>query len=81
MSYCDFFVGKAPADWLRGSLLRALASHKQASMPMNSNAVLSLVYPSVDNVMTGYFGPQSGGCLPYSKATNEKQKWLHQYMQ
>lgn len=48
---------------------------------MNSNAVLSLVYPSVDNVMTGYFGPESGGCLPYSKATNEKQKWLQQYMQ
>lgn len=50
-------------------------------MPMNSNVTLNIVYPSVDNVMTGYFGHESGGCLPYSKATNEKQKWLQQYMQ
>lgn len=75
------FLGKTPAEWLRGSLLRALASHKQAKMPMNSPAVLKIVYPSVDNVMTGYFGHESGGCLPYSKTTNEKQKWLQQHMQ
>ncbi|KAJ8974570.1 hypothetical protein NQ317_018083 [Molorchus minor] len=49
-------------------------------MPMNSNATLSIIYPSVDNVMKGYFGPESGGCLPYSKAANEKQRWLQEYL-
>ncbi|KAJ8933247.1 hypothetical protein NQ318_016716 [Aromia moschata] len=65
---------------VKGSFLRSLASHKQCSLPMNSGATISLVYPSVDNVMRGYFGPESGGCLPYSKATNEKQKWLQSYL-
>ncbi|KAG5897164.1 hypothetical protein JTB14_020893 [Gonioctena quinquepunctata] len=72
-------MGKTPAEWLRGSVLRALASHTKSPKPMNSNCTLSIVYPSVDNVMTGYFGHESGGCLPYSKATNEKQKWLQDY--
>ncbi|CAG9772390.1 unnamed protein product [Ceutorhynchus assimilis] len=73
-------MGKTPADWLRGSLLRSLASHKQSSPSSNSAATLNIVYPSVDNVAHGYFGLQSGGCLPYSKATNEKQRWLQDYM-
>ncbi|XP_057651302.1 probable tyrosyl-DNA phosphodiesterase [Diorhabda carinulata] len=73
-------MGKNPADWLRGSILRCLASYKGSKKPMNSNASISIVYPSVDNVMNGYFGHESGGCLPYSKTTNEKQKWLQDYM-
>ncbi|XP_018573355.1 probable tyrosyl-DNA phosphodiesterase isoform X2 [Anoplophora glabripennis] len=73
-------MGKSPAEWLRGTLLRSLASHTKGPLPMNSNATLSIVYPSVDNVMTGYYGHESGGCLPYSKATNEKQRWLQEYM-
>nr|XP_023029940.1 probable tyrosyl-DNA phosphodiesterase [Leptinotarsa decemlineata] len=73
-------MGKSPAEWLRGSVLRALASHTKSPMPMNSNCTLSIIYPSVDNVMTGYFGHESGGCLPYSKATNEKQRWLQKYL-
>lgn len=74
-------MGKTAAEWLRGNLLRSLASHKQGPLPSNSQATLSLVYPSVDNVAHGYFGLESGGCLPYSKATNEKQRWLQTYMQ
>ncbi|XP_076274213.1 tyrosyl-DNA phosphodiesterase glaikit isoform X2 [Rhynchophorus ferrugineus] len=73
-------MGKTPADWLRGNLLRSLASHKQSPLPSNSQATISIVYPSVDNVANGYFGLKSGGCLPYSKATNDKQKWLQNYM-
>lgn len=80
LTFIIFHKGKTPAEWLRGSVLRALASHMQSPKPMNSSVTLNIVYPSVDNVMTGYFGPESGGCLPYSKATNEKQKWLQQYM-
>ncbi|KAJ8922814.1 hypothetical protein NQ315_007849 [Exocentrus adspersus] len=45
-------MGKKPADWLRGALLRSLASHTRSLLPMTSNASLSIVYPSVDNVMT-----------------------------
>lgn len=73
-------MGKNPAEWLRGTVLRSLASHVKDPMPINSNATLSIVYPSVDNVMTGYYGHKSAGCMPYSKATNEKQIWLQQYM-
>lgn len=74
-------MGKTAAEWLRGALLRSLASHKQSPLPRNSQATISLVYPSVSNVAHGYFGLESGGCLPYSKATNEKQRWLQTYMQ
>ncbi|XP_060531183.1 probable tyrosyl-DNA phosphodiesterase isoform X2 [Cylas formicarius] len=73
-------LGKTPAEWLRGSILRSLASHKQGALPNSSNATLNVIYPSVENVANGYFGLESGGCLPYSKATNEKQKWLHNYL-
>ncbi|CAH1958746.1 unnamed protein product [Acanthoscelides obtectus] len=73
-------LGKDAAQWFRGSVLRALSSHTSCPMPMSSNASISMVYPSVDNVMTGYYGPESGGCLPYSKATNEKQRWLQDYL-
>ncbi|KAL1506295.1 hypothetical protein ABEB36_005686 [Hypothenemus hampei] len=73
-------MGKSAAEWLRSSLLRSLASHKASPLPNNSQATLSLVYPSVKNVVSGYFGLDSGGCLPYSKATNEKQRWLQTYM-
>nr|CAH7733886.1 unnamed protein product [Callosobruchus chinensis] len=73
-------LGKDPSQWLRGSVLRSLSSHTGCPMPLTPNATLSMVYPSVDNVMTGYYGPESGGCLPYSKATNEKQRWLQDYL-
>ncbi|CAH0560746.1 unnamed protein product [Brassicogethes aeneus] len=73
-------MGKSPADWLRGCILRSLASHSKSPLPASSNATLNLVYPSVENVMRGYFGAESGGCLPYSKLTNEKQRWLQEYM-
>ncbi|XP_030766890.1 probable tyrosyl-DNA phosphodiesterase [Sitophilus oryzae] len=73
-------MGKSPAEWFRGNLLRSLASHKQSPRPNNSQATISIIYPSVENVANGYFGLESGGCLPYSKATNEKQKWLQTYM-
>lgn len=74
-------MGKTPGEWLRGCVLRSLASHTQAPLPTNSQASLSLVYPSVNNVAHGYFGLESGGCLPYSKTTNERQRWLQTYMQ
>lgn len=74
-------MGKTPAEWLRGAVLRSLASHKQGPIPSNSQAAISLVYPSVANVAQGYWGLESGGCLPYSKAINEKQRWLQNYMQ
>lgn len=74
-------LGKSPAEWLRSTLLRSLAGHKQTQLVSNSNATLSVIFPTVDNVMNGYFGPESGGCLPYSKQTNEKQRWLQSYLQ
>lgn len=73
-------LGKAPGDWLRSSLLRSLATHKDCRLPMNSNATISVVYPSKSNVLGSYYGPNGGGCLPYSKAAHEKQTWLKDYL-
>lgn len=74
-------LGQTPAAWLRGGMLRSLASHKKHKLPMNSNAKLSIIFPSKKNVMNSYKGTDGGGCLPYSKTTHEKQKWLETYLQ
>ncbi|KAF2884090.1 hypothetical protein ILUMI_22058 [Ignelater luminosus] len=73
-------LGKVPAEWLRGTLLRSLASHKDCRLPANSNSTLSIIFPTKDNVLSSYYGPQGGGCLPYSKSVHEKQKWLKDYL-
>ncbi|XP_044747626.1 probable tyrosyl-DNA phosphodiesterase [Coccinella septempunctata] len=73
-------LGKTAGDWLRSTFLRSLAAHKAASLTTNPNATLSFVFPTVDNVMTGHFGPESGGCLPYAKNVNEKQRWFQDYL-
>ncbi|XP_031342097.1 probable tyrosyl-DNA phosphodiesterase isoform X2 [Photinus pyralis] len=73
-------LGKAPGDWLRSTLLRSLASHKDCKLPSNSNATISVVYPTQNNVLGSYYGPLGGGCLPYSKSAHEKQKWLKDYL-
>lgn len=73
--------GDNAGAWLRTALLRSLASHKTMQLPSNSPAKLQLVYPSEKNVLASYKGPQGGGCLPYSKASHDKQKWLENYLQ
>lgn len=72
--------GKSAGDWLRPVLLRALASHKNSVLPATPKATLSLIYPTVKNVLGSHFGPQGGGCLPYGKSVNDKQKWLKEYL-
>lgn len=74
-------LGKDAGQWLRMVLLRSLASHQKAPLPGNSQATLNIIYPSVANVLSSYYGPDGGGCLPYSKAINEKQLWLKNYLQ
>lgn len=71
-------MGKTPSEWLRSTFLNALASHKNAPIFKNDKIKLCLVYPTMENVARGYFGAEGGGCLPYSKVTNEKQLWLQQ---
>ncbi|KAK5643135.1 hypothetical protein RI129_006980 [Pyrocoelia pectoralis] len=73
-------LGKAPGDWFRSTLLRSLASHKDCKLPSNSNATISVIYPTKNNVLNSYYGPLGGGCLPYSKSAHEKQTWLKDYL-
>lgn len=73
-------LGKKPAEWLRSVFLSTLSCHKQGTLALNTAASLSIVYPSVVNVMSSFYGADGGGCLPYSKAIHEKQKWLHDYL-
>lgn len=73
-------LGKTPAEWLRSVMLRTLATHKQGQATANSQATINVIYPTVENVMTSYFGAEGGGCLPYAKNIHEKQKWLKDYL-
>lgn len=68
-------LGATPAAWLRGGLLRSLASHAGHPLPASSDAKFSVIFPSKQDVLNSYHGANGGGCLPYSKATHEKQKW------
>lgn len=74
-------LGKDAGEWLRTVVLRSLASHKKGQLPRNSPATLNVIYPSAANVLNSYYGPDGGGCLPYSKAINMKQRWLKDYLQ
>lgn len=71
-------MGKTPEEWLRSTFLSSLASHKNAPILKNSQIKLCLIYPTMENVARGYFGADSGGCLPYMKSVHEKQLWLQQ---
>lgn len=74
-------LGKDAGQWLRKVLLRSLASHHKGPLPGNSSATINVIYPSLDNVLNSYYGPDGGGCLPYSKNINDKQLWLKEYLQ
>lgn len=74
-------LGKDAGQWLRKVVLRSLGSHQKSVLPSNSPATLNVIYPSVDNVLNSYYGPDGGGCLPYSKNINDKQLWLKDYLQ
>lgn len=74
-------LGKSAGEWLRSVFLRSISAHKQGPLTKNSNATLSIIFPSRNNVMSSYYGAEGGGCLPYSKAIHEKQKWLSEYLQ
>lgn len=73
-------LGTTPAAWLRGGLLRSLASHVSQPLPANSDVRISVVFPTEKNVHNSYHGKDGGGCLPYSRTTHEKQKWLESYL-
>lgn len=39
-----------------------------------------MIYPSLSNVKNSHDNLIGGGCLPYSKATNDRQLWLQDYL-
>ncbi|XP_017775871.1 PREDICTED: probable tyrosyl-DNA phosphodiesterase [Nicrophorus vespilloides] len=73
-------LGKNAGEWLRSSLLRSLASHKDVPLVSNSQAKLKLIFPSANNVVNSHFGLEGGGCLPYAQKVHDKQKWLNEYL-
>jgi tyrosyl-DNA phosphodiesterase-1 len=74
-------LGKSPADWLRGTLLRShLGSQKHATgVELERHPQRDL--PHGRERHERVLRPESGGCLPYSKQTNEKQRWFQTYLQ
>ncbi|CAG9820172.1 unnamed protein product [Phaedon cochleariae] len=67
-------------EWLRRAFLGCMASHTKSRMPASATVGFSVVYPTVDNVLSGYFGKAGGGCLGYEKDLHENQKWFQKYM-
>ncbi|XP_049825811.1 probable tyrosyl-DNA phosphodiesterase isoform X2 [Aethina tumida] len=74
-------MGESPAKWLHGQILRCLASHSESPSSNSPNVNLFIIFPTINNVMKGYYGSRSGGCLPYSKAIHREQWWLQDYIQ
>uniref|UniRef100_A0A1B0FC16 PBZ-type domain-containing protein n=1 Tax=Glossina morsitans morsitans TaxID=37546 RepID=A0A1B0FC16_GLOMM len=61
--------------WVQHDFLNSL---RQDCMPLGVRQfpVFKMIYPSFGNVSRSHDGMLGGGCLPYSKSTNDKQPWL-----
>uniref|UniRef100_A0A8C4Z2G8 Tyrosyl-DNA phosphodiesterase 1 n=2 Tax=Gadus morhua TaxID=8049 RepID=A0A8C4Z2G8_GADMO len=64
-------MGLDKTKWLAGEFQRTLTTLGRSSV--RQDPPIHLVYPSVDDVRN------TGGSLPYSIQTAEKQLWLHSY--
>lgn len=59
-----------------------LNSMKKDSSPLGVRRIpeFNMIYPSFGNVLGSHDGILGGGCLPYTKETNQKQPWLQKYL-
>ncbi|XP_014248048.1 probable tyrosyl-DNA phosphodiesterase [Cimex lectularius] len=71
-------LGPNPDSWLLGDMLTTLTSGKKDGLYQRPS--LKFVYPSYNNIINSYEGILGGGCLPYSKKTQDKQPWVTSFM-
>ncbi|XP_063700081.1 probable tyrosyl-DNA phosphodiesterase [Culicoides brevitarsis] len=57
-------------------------SFRRDSAPLGIRRVpqFKLIYPTYNNVKGSHDDMMGGGCLPYSRAVNEKQPWLRNHL-
>uniref|UniRef100_A0A1A9W6E8 PBZ-type domain-containing protein n=1 Tax=Glossina brevipalpis TaxID=37001 RepID=A0A1A9W6E8_9MUSC len=68
-------LGANVQAWVQHDFLNSL---RRDCMPLGVHQFPSfkMIYPSFGNVSRSHDGMLGGGCLPYSKSTNDKQPWL-----
>ncbi|XP_058838346.1 probable tyrosyl-DNA phosphodiesterase isoform X2 [Topomyia yanbarensis] len=72
-------LGPNPQSWVLSELM---ASFRRDSVPIGLRRVpaFKMIFPSFSNVRNSHDNLLGGGCLPYMKATNDKQLWLKEHL-
>ncbi|EDS27256.1 tyrosyl-dna phosphodiesterase [Culex quinquefasciatus] len=72
-------LGPNPQSWV---LSEIMASFRRDSAPVGLRRVPSfrMIFPSFSNVRNSHDNLLGGGCLPYMRATHEKQPWLKDHL-
>ncbi|KAM7350262.1 tyrosyl-DNA phosphodiesterase glaikit [Cochliomyia hominivorax] len=72
-------LGTNVQAWIQHDFLNSL---RRDCMPLGVRQLppFKMIYPSYGNVSRSHDGMLGGGCLPYSKSTDEKQPWLKNYL-
>ncbi|XP_055624786.1 probable tyrosyl-DNA phosphodiesterase isoform X2 [Toxorhynchites rutilus septentrionalis] len=72
-------LGPTPSSWILSELM---ASFRKDSAPIGLRKVpgFKMIFPSFSNVRNSHDHLLGGGCLPYMKATHDKQLWLRSYL-
>lgn len=72
-------LGATPDAWFINELTAKLSATK--NLPSTSEkCAVNLIYPTLNNVLKSYGSIRSAACLPYSKSTHDRQKWLNNYL-
>ncbi|XP_055601148.1 probable tyrosyl-DNA phosphodiesterase [Uranotaenia lowii] len=72
-------LGLNPQAWVCSELM---ANFRKDSAPLGLRRVpaFKMIFPSFSNVRNSHDNLLGGGCLPYMKATHDKQLWLREYL-
>uniref|UniRef100_A0A1Q3EYJ2 Putative tyrosyl-dna phosphodiesterase n=1 Tax=Culex tarsalis TaxID=7177 RepID=A0A1Q3EYJ2_CULTA len=72
-------LGPNPQSWI---LSEIMASFRRDSAPIGLRRVpaFRMIFPSFSNVRSSHDNLLGGGCLPYMRATHEKQPWLKDHL-
>ncbi|XP_037936600.1 probable tyrosyl-DNA phosphodiesterase [Teleopsis dalmanni] len=72
-------LGANVQAWIQHDFLNSLRKDSE-STGLQQIPPFKMIYPSYGNVSNSHDGMLGGGCLPYSKNTNDKQPWLREYL-
>ncbi|XP_030383051.1 probable tyrosyl-DNA phosphodiesterase isoform X1 [Scaptodrosophila lebanonensis] len=74
-------LGANVQTWIQQDVLNSLRKDSSPLGRLRQLPPFKMIYPSFGNVASSHDGMLGGGCLPYSKNTNDKQPWLKSYLQ